>query len=106
MDVENIYTPPVSNGIKTRISDINEDGEKDGRDVVRLMKYLAGDEDEEMGVPIEIDLEAADINCDGNVDELDLLILMRFLAENWEDLDQDGKLTSNDLVTYWLQFQE
>ena len=60
--------------------DVNGDGLTDGRDVVRLMKYLAGEIDPETGETVEIDEKNADLNEDGTVDELDLLRLVRQLA--------------------------
>ena len=65
--------------------DVNSDGLTDGRDVVRLMRYLAGEIDPETGETVEIDENNADLNKDGTVDELDLLRLVRQLAG--EDLD-------------------
>ncbi len=60
--------------------DVNEDGAVDGRDSIRLMKYLAGETDPETGDTFIINEFNADINGDGNVDEHDLLRLMRYLS--------------------------
>ena len=61
--------------------DVNEDGVVDGRDVVRLMKYLAGEEeDEETGEPLEINYDSADVDGSGAIDEKDLLRLIRYLG--------------------------
>jgi thiol-disulfide isomerase/thioredoxin len=61
--------------------DVNEDGVVDGRDVVRLMKYLAGEEeDEETGEPLEINYDSADVDGNGAIDEKDLLRLIRYLG--------------------------
>ena len=60
--------------------DVNEDGEVDGRDVLRLMKYLSKEMNEETGEAVEISESNADVNQDGMVDELDLLRLMQYFA--------------------------
>ena len=66
---------------KALIGDVNNDGTVDGRDSVRLMKYLAGDEESEA----KISGTNADLNGDGKVDELDLLCLLKLLGgENAE----------------------
>ena len=53
--------------------DANGDGAVDGRDVLRLVRYLAG-------TGVTIDWEAADVNGDGNVDGRDVLRLAKQLA--------------------------
>ena len=53
--------------------DVNGNGTADGRDVIRLMNWLAGDE-------VEIDEKNADLNQDGEVNEKDLLMLVRCLG--------------------------
>ena len=63
------------------LGDVNGDGVLDGRDAIRLMKYLAGETDPETGTPTEINMTAADMNDDGVVDELDLIRLTKKLAE-------------------------
>ena len=69
-------------GKKTLIGDVNNDGIVDGRDSVRLMKYLAGDEEEPEA---KISGTNADVNGDDKVDELDLLCLLKLLGgENAE----------------------
>ena len=69
-------------GKKALIGDVNDDGTVDGRDSVRLMKYLAGDEEEPEA---KISGTNADLNGDGKVDELDLLCLLKLLGgENAE----------------------
>ena len=60
--------------------DVNEDGEVDGRDVIRLMKYLAQEIDETTGEVFRIVEQNADVNGDKVVNELDLLLLVRFLG--------------------------
>lgn len=60
--------------------DVNDDGTVDGRDAIRLMKYLAEEEDPETGEPLMIQENNADVNGDGAVDEKDLLRLMRYLG--------------------------
>ncbi len=61
--------------------DVNGDGLVDGRDAIRLMKYLADEEDPETGELFEIHPSNSDINSDGTVDEKDLLRLMINLGE-------------------------
>ncbi len=68
------------------LGDINNDMVVDGRDVIHLMKYLAGDIDEDTGKPYTIYIDNADFNKDGTVNELDLLRLMRFLAGDIPEL--------------------
>ena len=56
--------------------DVNGDGEVDGRDLVRLRKYLAG-------VPEIVIVEAnANVNGDDVVDILDLIRLRKYLVQN------------------------
>ena len=62
--------------------DINGDGEVDGRDVIRLMKFLAEDIDEKTGEVVKINEKNSDLNEDGEVNELDLLRLLKALAED------------------------
>ena len=55
--------------------DVNGDGEVDGRDLVRLRKYLTGDTGEEA-------IEAnANVNGDDVIDILDLIRLRKYLAQ-------------------------
>ena len=60
--------------------DVNGDGIVDGRDVVRLMNFLAEETDPETGELWAIDEACADLNGDGKVDEIDLLRLVKTLA--------------------------
>lgn len=53
--------------------DSNDDGVIDGRDVLRLQKYLAGHS-------VSIDLKNADVTGDGIVDGRDVLRLQKYLA--------------------------
>ncbi len=53
--------------------DLNGNGTIDGRDLLRLARYLAGGN-------VEINEAAADLNGDGKVDGRDLLRLARYLA--------------------------
>ena len=55
------------------IGDCNGDGTVDGRDLLRLARYIAGGGS-------SVDLSAADINGDGNVDGRDVLRLAKQLA--------------------------
>ena len=66
-------TPAPQPGEKTGSGDVNGDGSLDGRDLLRLARYLAGDN-------VEIDEAAADVNGDGKVDGRDLLRLAKLLA--------------------------
>lgn len=54
------------------IGDVNMDSELDTRDLIRLMKYLAG-------APVSVN--SPDINLDGDVDTRDLIRLMKLIAE-------------------------
>ena len=54
------------------IGDVNMDSEVDTKDLIRLMKYLAG---------ASVSVNSPDINMDGNVDTRDLIRLMKLLAE-------------------------
>ena len=53
--------------------DVNGDGNVDGRDLLRLARYIAG-------TGVDIDASAADMNGDGNVDGRDVLRLAKQLA--------------------------
>ncbi len=53
--------------------DVNGDGTTDGRDLLRLARYLAGNN-------VTIDPEAADMNGDGKLDGRDVLRLAKKLA--------------------------
>ena len=53
--------------------DINGDGEVDARDLVRYMKYLAGED-------VYVVEEALDCNGDGSVNSKDLTRLMKYLS--------------------------
>ena len=53
--------------------DVNADGIVDGRDVIELMKFIAGDD-------VEIDEAWGDVNADGATDAKDLLLLVRCLG--------------------------
>ena len=106
--------------------DVNSDGIVDGRDSIRLMKYLAGETDEATGTLIRLNLQNADVNADAIVDEKDLLRLMRYLGGSdvvletgtaltmheqiknnmlqneeynpWLDLNDDGQISSLDYI--------
>lgn len=62
------------------LGDLTGDGEVDGRDLLRLGKYLAGAE-------VELNTDAADVNKDGDVDGRDLLRLGKYLAGAYDQLD-------------------
>ncbi len=59
----------------------DEAGAVDGRDVLRLAKYLAGE-------GVQINEKAADVNADGTVDGRDLIRLARYLAGDGVELKQ------------------
>ena len=59
----------------------DEAGMVDGRDILRLAKYLAGE-------GVEINEKAADVNADGSVDGRDLIRLARYLAGDAVELKQ------------------
>ena len=63
-----------------KLGDIDGDRLVNGKDAIRLMKYLAGECDPETGKEYIIDKKTADLNLDGKVDELDLLRLVKYLA--------------------------
>ena len=75
-DVDEEYLDdPVGALVDGRLlGDINADGVVDGLDAIRLMKWLAGEED------IEISEENADISQNGIINELDLVRLLKYLA--------------------------
>ena len=70
---ETCLIPPVEEEDHFVPGDLNGNGGVDGRDLLRLAKYLAGES-------VEIDKRAADVNGDGNVDGRDLLRLAKYLA--------------------------
>ncbi len=53
--------------------DVNADGLVDGRDLLRLAQYVAGQD-------VKVNVRAADMNGDGNVDGRDLMRLDRYVA--------------------------
>ncbi len=53
--------------------DVNDDGMVDGRDLIRLARYLAGQD-------VQIDADASDMNGDSSIDGRDLLRLCKKLA--------------------------
>ena len=72
--------------------DVNKDGIVDGRDPIRLMKYLAGEIDPETKEVYEIHEDNADVTGDGKVDERDLLRLVRYLGGEKVTLEK-GKVS-------------
>ena len=60
--------------------DVNNDGKVDGRDSIRLMKYLSDEIDPKTGKVFIINSIAADVTGDRKVDERDLLRIMRYLG--------------------------
>ena len=61
------------NVVNSIAGDVNEDGEVDGFDLLRLKRYLCGHN-------VVIDKTASDVNGDGEVDGFDLLRLKRYLC--------------------------
>ena len=61
------------------IGDVNGDGIVDGRDLIRLRKYLADLDDETGASTVEITL-GAEVTGDGVIDGRDLIRLRRYLA--------------------------
>ena len=62
--------------------DVNDDGEVDTLDRMRLARYLAKWPDYDT-----INDEASDLNGDNEVDTLDRMILARYLAK-WPDYEE------------------
>ena len=60
--------------------DVDGNGEVDGRDVVRLMKYLADEIDPETKKVYEIKENNADVDGSGTVDAKDLLRLVKYFG--------------------------
>ena len=79
-DYQNTGSDPVP-AVKPGNVTGDADGTVDGRDLLRLARFLAGQD-------VEIDPQAADVNGDGAVDGRDLLRLARYLA------GQDVELTA------------
>ena len=65
--------PTASPAPAPALGDVNSDGTVDGRDLVRLARFIAGNN-------VTIDPAAADMNGDGTVDGRDLLRLAKQLA--------------------------
>ena len=68
------YFDPEGALVDRTPGDVNLDQSVDGRDSIRLMKYLAGDDEEAV-------LTNADVDRNGAVNELDLLKMMQYFAE-------------------------
>ena len=60
--------------------DVNADGVVDGRDVIRLMNYLADEIDPATGKVYEINENNADVDGSGVVDAKDLLRLVKYFG--------------------------
>ena len=65
--------PTATPGPVRTPGDVNGDGTVDGRDLLRLARFTAGND-------VTIDMAAADMNGDGNVDGRDVLRLAKQLA--------------------------
>ena len=55
------------------MGDTNADGTIDVKDIIRLMKHIAG---------VDIEIQGADVNGDGAIDTLDIVRLMKLIAES------------------------
>ena len=74
--------------------DVNADGVVDGRDVIRLMEYLADETDPETGLAYAIHEDNADVDGSGAVDEKDLLRMVRYMGG--EDVELvEGNMSGN-----------
>ena len=60
--------------------DVDGNGDVDGRDVIRLMKWLAKEIDPETMEIVTIFEDNADVDGSGEVNEKDLLRLVQYLA--------------------------
>ncbi len=84
----------VENGVITIpsviLGDINGDNVIDGRDLIRLRKYLANLNEETGECSIEIVAEATDVTGDGYIDGRDLIRLRKYLA----NLDEDTGIST------------
>ena len=89
---------------ETIYGDVNADGEFDGIDTLRLLKYLNGFEN--TTIP-EQGMKNADVNLDGKVNGTDVLIMELVLADwdvtmpaknvtSYGDVTLDGKLNDED----------
>ena len=58
--------------VSVLMGDVNGDGEVNGKDVLRLQKYVLGDD-------VEIVLDAADVNADGKLNGKDVLRLQKYV---------------------------
>ena len=68
-----VFTDEINEPLPFLPGDVNGDGIVNGRDVLRLARYLAGNH-------VSIDLYASDLNGDIRIDGRDLLRLCKFLA--------------------------
>ena len=73
--------------------DVDGNGDVDGLDIIRLMKYLAEEIDPDTRKIYEINENNADVNGDGVVDEKDLLRLVRYFGGEKVTLEF-GKVTA------------
>ena len=59
-------------------ADLNDDGRVNAKDIVLLMRYIAG------GYGVELTTDAADLNRDGIVNTKDAVALMRYIAGGYD----------------------
>jgi glucan-binding YG repeat protein len=83
IDRENYYFDTDGSLYDRTPGDINDDNRVDGRDAIRLMKWLAGDEVEE-DTPF---CANGDVDHDKEVDEHDLLRMMKYFGGEKVDLE-------------------
>ena len=84
---DDVYVTSVNGAITVSsilYGDVNGDGVIDGKDVIRLRKYLAAFDDETGTSTVEIGA-GADCNGDGKVDGKDLVRLRKYLAAYDDD---------------------
>lgn len=74
--------------------DINGDGEVNGKDITRLMKFIAG-------VDVEVVESLIDTNTDGDINNEDIINLMRYVAGEIPELSENAyhRINYYDTVT-------
>ena len=77
--------------------DVNGDGRIDGRDLIRLRKYLATYNDDTGTGDVEI-FAGADMNGDGVVNGKDLIRLRKYLVTNDNNVSNDAPLIADRVI--------